>query len=170
MANNKTDLSAFTPLIMPLVIGGVMLVGGKKLFDFFGITADKDDKQREQENTASLNADYWRPNYYKELLASKQYQSIMITPVAIADALAKQIYDAKGLLNDKEAQIYAAFNQLHYLTQVSFLADRFNTLYKKDLRSWLYVPDTWFTGGILNEKEFNTVVQIINKYKSGASK
>lgn len=54
-----------------------------------------------------------------------------------AQKIAKQIYDAIGIIYDSPENITGAIKQCFTQSQVSFLADTFNQLYSKDLLSYL---------------------------------
>lgn len=160
----KTD--NFSNIIIPVGIIGLLLIGGKKILDALGITASKTDTQIISENNAISKADYWQPAYYKKYLAAGK--TCTLITAAGADALVTDIYEAHKFYNDDEARIYGAFAKLHCLTQVSYLAEKFNAKYSKDLLGFLYGGGGgYMASGILSEAEFNTLATIISKFDTG---
>ena len=81
----------------------------------------------------------WSPQYYKNAPAG----SSLVTQ-SFADQLAAEIWNSVGLFSFTSSieDVYAAIKQLSAKSQVSFLADRFNTLYNKDLLSWITLQYT----------------------------
>ncbi len=72
------------------------------------------------------------PAFYKNAPAdSKLFKS------AFADQLARQIYDSVGVFYDDPESALAAIKQCTTKSQVSFISDRFNVMFKKDLITWL---------------------------------
>jgi hypothetical protein len=74
-----------------------------------------------------------------------------------ADVLAKNIYDAKGFINDNELQVYNAFNQIPSLSCLSLVAHRFIINYP--LKGGLLQ----YISSFLSTKELSTVIRIISK-------
>lgn len=86
----------------------------------------------EEAARANTSSSPWSPDYYK----SSPQGSHLITR-AVANDLAKQIWDSVGTFYDDPESGYSALKQLSYKTQISWLADVFNMNYKRDLFSWL---------------------------------
>ena len=74
----------------------------------------------------------WSPQFYKNAPTGAA-----LTTQAFADNLAAQVWDSVGIFTRDIEEAYGAIKQLHTKSQVSFLCDRFQTLYHKDLFSWL---------------------------------
>lgn len=74
-------------------------------------------------------------SYYRE--KSKGGRKIHLLKPEIAPVLARQIYDAIGFIYDDTDVIISAIKQCQYKTHVSFLSERFATMYKKDLFNFL---------------------------------
>lgn len=150
MANNNNSISPN----MVLAVGGLglLFVAGKKIFEALGLSKSGDDKAREEEfkkDQAQLSQqDYFDPDFYKKPGAK------LIT-VAVANGLAKKIYDAKNIINDDEAAVYGVFQALQTKSQVSFLAEIFFNIYGKSLLGFLL--------SFLNDTEMQTVAKITNK-------
>jgi len=125
--------------------------GGIKNFlgsitDGLGITdspdraAQKQAVANAQTESASTNSP-WSPQYYKNAPGGA-----LLTTQATADKLAGQIWDSVGIFTADIDEVYGAIKQLSAKSQVSFLADRFNALYNKDLLSWITLQYTkWGT-------------------------
>lgn len=122
-------------------------------------TAEEKAKEKLQTETENLpvNSDYWKPSYYKQVLGGKRS---MIFTQASADNLCKRLMGAQGTFNDNETVIYGVFRQCNYKSQVSFLAERFFILYRKDLYTWLKED-------VLNQTELNIVLNITSKLPTG---
>lgn len=111
--------------------------GTKKVTDALGITdsaqesEDKEIIQTAKEQASTISSP-WNPAYYQNAPNDK-----LLFTTAYANGLAKQIYDSVGYVTDDSAQGLAAIKQCKTKTQVSFLADKFNSLYKRDLFSFM---------------------------------
>lgn len=90
------------------------------------------------------NTSPWSPQFYKNAPSGAS-----LTTQANADIIAGQIWDSVGgfwsAWNIDE--VIAALKQLDAQSQVSFVADRFNSLYNKDLLTWLTMQYTAPIGG-----------------------
>jgi hypothetical protein len=140
-------------LTNPLVIGALALFFIKKgvadpLLENLGLKESAESKEtKAAENVAAQQA--LNPNFYKTNLPAT------ILTQAAADKYGKLIYDAMGIFNDDEAQVYGVFRAMKNKCQVSYLADRFYITYKKDLLSFLK--------DYFNTSEMAAVYNIINK-------
>jgi len=76
-------------------------------------------------------ANYWSPTLWKQKAGCKIIKS------AFADKLVDQIYSSVGYFYDTPSQAVAAFKQLKYKSQISYLADKFNTSKQLDLKTFL---------------------------------
>lgn len=160
----KTD--NLSNIILPVGVIGLLFIGGKKILDALGITANKTDTQIISENNIISKANYWQPAYYKNALAAGK-TCTLITATGV-ETLITDIYEAHHFYNDDEARIYGAFAKLHCLTQISYLAEKFNAKYSKDLLGFLYGGGGgYMASGILSEAEFNSLATIISKFDSG---
>lgn len=140
--------------------GGLVLlyVAGKKILQKLGVVETSADVAASQANAQLDKENYFDPAYYEE-------RKKLYTVLSLADAgqsYAKKLYNAKGIFNDNEADVYGVFRALQSKTQVSLIAKAFFGLYGKDLKNYLQ-PST----GFLNESEWNEVVSICSKLKEG---
>ena len=140
--------------------GGLLLlyVAGKKVFQKLGIVETAADVQAAQASAQVDKENYFDPAYYDE-------RHKIYTVLSLADqgeAYAKKLYNAKGIFNDNEADVYGVFRALQAKTQVSLIARAFFRLYGQDLKNYLQ-PST----GFLSTSEWNEVVNIISKLKEG---
>ena len=117
----------------------------------------KDKKLQEETENLATKDNYWKPSFYKQVING--YRSMIFTQ-ASADNLCKRLMGASGQINDLETVIYGIFRQCNYKSQVSFLAERFFVLYRKDLYLWLKED-------VLNQSELNIVLNITSKLPSG---
>jgi hypothetical protein len=147
------NAKAIVILIAGLAAVVIVIVFVNKTFgglkNFFGSITDglgiTDSPERAASKQAVANATAasanvnspWSPQYYKSAPAGAA-----LTTQSYADTLAGQIWDSVGIFTANIDEAYAAFKQLSAKSQVSFLADRFNTLYNKDLFSWLTLQYT----------------------------
>ena len=136
-------------LLIYLAIGIVIFMLLKKftgvfsgLGEAFGMKDTKEESatKNEIENTTDKeqskgNKSFWSPNWYKTVAAQKAKAKIIT--MAGAKTLCKQIYDSVGYTVDTPSQGLAAFKNCKTKSQISFLSDQFNKIYKKDLLSWL---------------------------------
>lgn len=85
-----------------------------------------------QDNTASTAGTFWSPSFYENAPGG----TTLLTQ-ASADAVAAQIWDSVGIFSNDPAEMVGAFTGLQTQAQVSYVADRFNQNYSKDLYTWL---------------------------------
>jgi hypothetical protein len=117
-----------------IIVGGLYFLIVRPILQKVGIIKTKEEKEQdEQEKNLSQGTDSpFNPNYYKTAKAG----TALVTK-ATAQAVAKQIHDAKGYLNDNEEQVYGAIRQLANKAQLSWVADNFYTLYQQDLYTYI---------------------------------
>jgi hypothetical protein len=135
---NQKELITIGAVVAGIVV--IVLIG-KKLADIvagfggaLGLTETEADKKAAAAVAATENKDYFSPSYLKRApLGTK----VVLLTSASANAKAKRIFDAIGILTDNENEIVGAFNDLSTKSQVSFLAQAFKNLYKQDLLNFL---------------------------------
>jgi len=144
-------------------VGGILIyqIALKPLLEATGLKDTKDEanlkKLKAETENLPVTQNYWNPNYYKQIVAGLK---AMVFTQASGDMLAKQLWNAKGFINDDEAAIYGVFRQCKYKAQVSYIAARFYALYRADLYTWL-------RDKVLNENELATVLNITSKLPTG---
>ena len=148
MANNKKF-----PIPSEYIIGigliGFLYFAGKGVLSKFGLLPSKNDQEIKQSLSTLANEDYFNPNYYARHLPAK------ILTVSDGNKFSERIYNAKQLINDDEAAVYGVFQLLRTKTQVSSLANYFQSKYQKSLLGFLQ--------SFLNESELSNIATIINK-------
>ena len=131
----------------------------KALFDTFGITQSKTEEEVQSLQTSGVKNPF-SPLYYKSI------NKAILMPVAMANAKAKAIYESITYLGNDYAKILAIFKTLSYKTQVSFLAQQFQTLYKQDLLEYLKSGKSNFlVHNALKEQQLQTIIELVNKLK-----
>lgn len=114
-------------------IGLLYLLVLKPIMQKVGIIQSPEDKALENQtvgNSADPNSPF-SPTYYKQVAGA-----VLVTK-AKAEELASQIFEADDMWNDDETEVFAALRQLSHKTQVSWVADNFNRLYKADLYQFM---------------------------------
>lgn len=154
--NNNDYVKEVGKEVIPKVIGwGVGIGAGyflilRPILMATGVIKSTEDKQRdkiESQYGTGTNSPF-NPNWYKSVPGA-----VLITR-ASAESLSAIIYDAFGLLNDKEDAVYAVFRQLKAKTQVSWLADVFFQKFNADLYQYLR--------GRMSDSEMDIVHGIVN--------
>lgn len=98
---------------------------------------EKKDKEKAKEKVKKIEKSADNPFnqlYYKN---QQKKGGIKLVTAAATKKICKQIYDGIGLITDSPDQIFGAIKQLSAKTQVSFIAENFNAIYKKDLLEFL---------------------------------
>jgi len=114
----------------PIVLLGVILIGKKTLLDPLLETLHlKDSKDTKTVDASSKNL-WWSANYFKTHGGALYTQSVI-------HKIAETIYDAKGHIYDDEVAAVGAIRNIATKTQISQLAETFNTMYQKDLFDYL---------------------------------
>jgi len=151
--------------------GGLLLVYFgvlKPILNKLGVTKSAEDKvvDAQMDKPNSLNP--FSSQFYKS--KESQNAGAILLKRQTAENFAKIIYDAMGVFSDDEAKVYGVFRALKTQSQVSFLSDVFQQMYKTDLLSFLKTGySQWNPASGMNADELNVVIQIVNKlpkYKS----
>lgn len=79
----------------------------------------------------------------------------LILTVSAAQAYAELLKKSKGLFNDDESAVYGVFQNMKTQSQVSFLADTFQSMYGVSLAAYLL--------SFLDEDEMQKVLAIIKR-------
>jgi hypothetical protein len=116
------------------------ITGGFGTFlETIGLKESAEDKARKEaadkaEQDADLVDSPFNPAFYK----TAPNGTPLITQ-AKADELAKQIWDSVGVWYDDPEAGFAAVKQCKNWASVSWLSDRFNSRYGRDLYNWLKI-------------------------------
>jgi len=115
------------------------------------------EKAQQQAEQAPVNKDYWSPNFYKQSYKTWPVPGKAMTLLTLASgqSYAIAIWDAFGVFNDNENNVYAIFRAIKYKSQISFVADLFYKKYQRDL--YQFLKDK------LSSAELGTVLTITNK-------
>lgn len=131
----------------------------KALFDTFGITQSATE-EKVQTIQASGSKSPFSPLYYKS------FKRAVLMPVAQANAKAKAIFDSITYFGNDYSKILAIFKTLNYKTQVSFLAQQFQALYKKDLLEYLKSgKSSRLVQNALSDTQVQTIIDLVSKLK-----
>ena len=148
-----------------LIVAGVGLLAWavykpiRELFNTFGITQSKVEQNVQQAQSIGIKSPF-SPIYWT------QFKNAKLIPIANADAKAKAIENAITWTGPNFAYILAIFKTLTYKTQVSFLAQRFQLLYKKDLLDYLKSgKSTFFMQNALRDNQLQTIIDFVNNLK-----
>jgi hypothetical protein len=131
----------------------------KALFDTFGITQSATAEAVQQAQTSGSKSPF-SPLYWRGITGA------YLIPVAQANAKAKAIFDSITYFGNDYSKILAIFKTLNYKTQVSFLAQQFQALYKKDLLEYLRSgKSNRLVQNALSENQIQTIIDFVNKLK-----
>lgn len=126
-------------IVKTLVIGGVIVLilvinyfgVIKPILNAIGLTKDKEDREGDRDKnklsrSQVLSPDFYRNNRSKISISSqKAFES------------ATKIYNAKGIVWDDESSAVGGIIGAGSLVNVSYISDRFNTIYGQSLQSYL---------------------------------
>jgi len=146
MAKRGFNINSINPSLL-LVVGAMF--AGYKALQKFGLFNDKSEREAEaaNENTQKLVA--WDPSYWK----TPGVKTILT--INAAQLAAKTIWDAWGIFNDNEEQVYGVFRSLKTQAQVSEVAQLYYDTYHEDLLESLK--------NRLSESEFSVIAKMVNK-------
>jgi len=131
----------------------------KALFDTFGITQSATSQAVTTLQTSGTKSPF-SPLYWRTVRGAH------LLPLAQANAKAQAIFDAITYTGNDYAKILAIFKTLTYKTQVSFLAQQFQALYKQDLLEYLRNGKSNFlVHNALSENQIQTILDLVNKMK-----
>jgi hypothetical protein len=148
-----------------LIVAGVGLLAWalykpiRELFNTLGITKSQTEQSIQEAQSKGIKSPF-SPLYWKQI--SKAH----LLTIAQADAKAKAINDAIYNTGNDFSKILAIFKTLQYKTQVSFLAYRFQLLYKQDLLEYLKNGHSnIFVHNALRENQLQTIIDFVNNLK-----
>ena len=131
----------------------------KALFDTFGITQSQTAQQIQQIQTSGAKSPF-SPLYWRSI------KNAHLLTMSLANAKAKAIFDSITYLGNDYNRILAIFKTLTYKTQVSFLAEQFQKLYKQDLLEYLRNGKSNFlVHNALSENQVQTILDLVSKLK-----
>jgi hypothetical protein len=131
----------------------------KALFDTFGITQSATSQAVTTLQTSGEKSPF-SPLYWRSVRGAH------LLPIAQANAKAKAIFDSITYTGNDYAKILAIFKTLTYKTQVSFLAQQFQALYKQDLLEYLRNGKSNFlVHNALSENQIQTILDLVGKMK-----
>jgi hypothetical protein len=160
----KTQIDTKTIITVGAVGFGIYVLYKpiKALFDTFGITQSQTAQAVNTLQTSGAKSPF-SPLYWRSLKGT-----VRLLPVAQANAKAKAIQDSIGYFKTKPdfSKILAIFKTLSYKSQVSFLAQQFQALYKQDLLDYLKNgKSAWFVQNALNDTQVQTIIDFVDKLK-----
>jgi hypothetical protein len=131
----------------------------KALFDTFGITQSATSQAVTTLQTSGTKSPF-SPLYWRTVRGAH------LLPLAQANAKAQAIFESITYTGNDYAKILAIFKTLTYKTQVSFLAQQFQSLYKQDLLEYLRNGKSNFlVHNALSENQIQTILDLVNKMK-----
>jgi hypothetical protein len=139
--NDKIKIAAF------LVIAVLVIIIVWRILGKVGLVKSKEAKQKESAVEDFNTLRQFEQGYSK----GKTFAPL---GKVVSDIYAKELYNAHGVLNDNEDQVYSTFGKLKNKMNISEVSDSFYNLYKKDLRAYL---------GFLDPAEKTKLMGIINR-------
>jgi hypothetical protein len=138
-SNNNNSGNGKTEIVKIVVIGGVVLVVLaisyfgiiKPILNKIGLTKDKEDREGDRDENKLSRSQVLSPNFYR---ANREKISISSQK---AFESATRIYNAKGYVWDSESSAVGGITGAGSLVNVSYISDRFNTIYGQSLQSYL---------------------------------
>ena len=148
LAQNQKSNNGKTEIVKIVVIGGVVLVVVgvayfgiiKPILNKVGLTKDKDDRQGDRDEDKLSRSQVLSPNFYR---ANREKISISSQK---AFESATKIYNAKSFYWDDESSAVGGITGAGSLVNVSYISDRFNTIFGASLQSYLasfLEPQNW---------------------------
>ena len=152
----KREESFYTKIA---VAAGIYLFAVRPLLQKFGIAKTQEDRLIETQSALPNNKNPFSPTFWKTGPAGTK-----ILKIEPASQMAAKIYFAMGNFSDDESAIYGVFRSLSTQSQVSFIAMRFQDMYKIDLLEYLKRGRNQFNPASgLNAEELAVVLNIVNK-------
>jgi hypothetical protein len=131
--------------ILPYIaICGLLLIG-LPILRFTGLIKNQSDVDA----NAILTGNAFDPKFWK-----KGGAGTLILTDASAKFLAQSVYDSKGFFNDDEDKLYGVFKSLKTKSQVSYLADVFQHIYKRDMITYI--------NSFMNNNELSVLKKIVD--------
>jgi hypothetical protein len=126
-------------IVRTLVIGGVIVLVLvinyfgviKPILNAIGLTKDKEDREGDRDEDKLSRSQVLSPNFYRN-----NRSKISISSQKAFES-ATRIYNAKGYIYDDESSAVGGITGAGSLVNVSYISDRFNTIYGQSLQSYL---------------------------------
>lgn len=162
VANSKAGQIAIILIVIVVIIIVFIFINkfiksSNSFLEMLGLKDSKDTLELNNDlSSASGDAakgNWLSPSYYKNGKPGTK----LITR-AIAEKLAKEVYDSVGYVYDDSTKAAGAIKQLQYKSQVSFMADIFQQKYGKDMKAFM-------DSGFDTEDQKKTLVEVYNYVK-----
>lgn len=126
-------------IVKTLVIGGVIVLilvinyfgVIKPILNAIGLTKDKEDREGDRDESKLSRSQVLSPDFYRN-----NRSKISISSQKAFES-ATRIYNAKGYIYDDESSAVGGITGAGSLVNVSYISDRFNTIYGQSLQSYL---------------------------------
>jgi hypothetical protein len=126
-------------IVKTLVIGGVVVLilvinyfgVIKPILNAIGLTKTKEDREGDRDEDKLSRSQVLSPNFYRN-----NRSKISISSQKAFES-ATRIYNAKGYIYDDESSAVGGITGAGSLVNVSYISDRFNTIYGQSLQSYL---------------------------------
>jgi hypothetical protein len=146
--NNNNSNNGKTEIVKIVVIGGVVLVVLaisyfgiiKPILNKIGLTKDKDEREGDKDKDKLSRSQVLSPTFYRN-----NKSKISISSQKAFES-ATRIYNAKGIVWDDESSAVGGITGAGSLVNVSYISDRFNTIFGQSLQSYLasfLEPENW---------------------------
>jgi hypothetical protein len=126
-------------IVKTLVIGGVVVLilvinyfgVIKPILNAIGLTKTKEDREGDRDEDKLSRSQVLSPNFYRN-----NRSKISISSQKAFES-ATRIYNAKGYIYDDESSAVGGITGAGSLVNVSYISDRFNTIYGQSLQTYL---------------------------------
>ena len=141
IATSKAGQSAIILVVITVIIIVVVLMNkyikaGNSILEALGLKDSKDETALNADLASSsehaAKGNWFTPTYHKSGKTGTKYVTR-----AKAEELAKLLNESVGYIYDDPGKAAGAIKQLQFKSQVSFVADVFQQVYKKDLKTYL---------------------------------
>lgn len=142
-----------------LLVGGVIAFDIiRRILEAVGLWKDRDEK--DLDNAATDPGSFWNPNYWRNVLPSGAAYTYAID-LPTATQWASEIYNAFGVFNDNEEQVFNVFRRCKTRANASYIAYAFGLKYGEDLLKFL--RGGWWPQDRLSDADVNEITKFINK-------
>ena len=168
-----------------LVIGGIgiallyiMRSGVNDLFtsltDRLNLTESPTEKQSATQYSTTPASNPFNPNYWRELQKSAYPKKVFFVTANDANRIIMDLYDSVHVylpIAPDADRILGIFSRLKYKSQISFIADKFQQKYNRDLLTFLDNGSPFFVGNTgLSDQSMRKLLTYVNSLPSGIVK
>lgn len=151
------------PILTTLLVGGIgYFIYTQVKDDIDAAKAEKKERDADTSSGATSNVSPWNWSAFNNYWLTRFPKGYLIFTAASVETICKNIYDAMGYVSDNDDVVKAQIKKANSKVKIAQIAQKFSTMYKRDLLTFLKegVGVRWNAG--LDEDNLNAILTYVN--------